>query len=306
MIYYLLYFIPKNLLSFFVGILAQRELPFWINQKILSFFVKTYKINMEEAELPLENYKSLDQLFVRALKPGLRPIGEGFIHPVDSKLSQICLIREGQLVQAKGKFYSLAQFLKLENGLNENKKNYNNKSEKSLFKKSDFKDEELQKEKLQKWEGGFAITYYLCPTDYHRVHSPVEGEITAIDYVPGRLWPVNPWSVEHISQLFSVNERLIIWLDSPQGQIAYVMVGATNVGKMTLSFDKDVVTNNSHRRHGFYKKYSRPIPINKGAELGCFHLGSTVVVVTPSHYFSQRPIGIGESVKWGESLHFHE
>ena len=78
---------------------------------------------------------------------------------------------------------------------------------------------------------------------YHRVHSPVDGLIRAWRYVPGRLFPVNSLAVRHVESLFAVNERVSILIDTPKfGAVAVIMVGATNVGRMCLSF-ADLVTN---------------------------------------------------------------
>ena len=88
--------------------------------------------------------------------------------------------------------------------------------------------------------------------------------------------------------------------------IAYVMVGATNVGKMTLSFDPEIVTNQSHWRQIKKKAYTPPHHIVKGQELGIFNMGSTVIVLTPKGYFTSIPKGIGTSTKYGETLQFSD
>ncbi|MCB0357387.1 MAG: phosphatidylserine decarboxylase, partial [Bdellovibrionales bacterium] len=226
--YKLLYFVPKNLLSYIVGFLAEIPWPYTINHYLKKWFVKRYHIDMGEAEHPLDSYASLGQLFTRKLKPGKRPIAEGFVHPCDGKLTQGGIILKGQLVQAKGKNYSIHKFLAEQQG-------------------------------WQDFEGGHYLTYYLCPTDYHRVHFPCSGEVLSCTHVPGRLWPVNPWSVENISQLFSVNERTLTLVETEKGKVMIVMVGATNVGKISMSFDQDIVTNHSHFRQLKTKKYSPPI-----------------------------------------------
>src|SRR5690606_30652682 len=127
--------------------------------------------------------------------------------------------------------------------------------------------------------------YYLCPTDYHRVHSPVDGKITEIHYIPGKLWPVNNWSVSNIKNLFAINERVVVIIETPKGKCALVMVGATNVGKMTVTFDQGILTNNFFDRSPVKKKYPTPIEVKKGEDLGAFHMGSTVVMVYEKSFF---------------------
>ena len=77
--------------------------------------------------------------------------------------------------------------------------------------------------------------------------------------------------------LFVRNERVAIFLEADVfGAVALVMVGAANVGRMTLSF-APLVTNAGAaggRRCG-----RREIRLRRGDELGAFNLGSTVVLL---------------------------
>ena len=245
---WILYFIPKNLLSFIVGVLTRVRLPKPLGPRTLQWFIKRYHIDMSEAEF--SSYPSIGDLFTRRLKPGLRPISQAnYVHPADSQITLSHPIKGDDLIQAKDKTYSLKEFIKGTDN------------------------------ELSALRNGQALTYYLCPTDYHRVHSPVDGEITSCYYIPGRLWPVNPWSVENISQLFSVNERVVIWIKTTKGPLALVMVGATNVGRITLPFEPGVTTNNKHFRRPQQFNYTSPKAIQKGEELGVFHMGSTVIVL---------------------------
>lgn len=208
---------------------------------------------MSEAEFELKEYKSLQELFTRRLKAGARPLVEStLVHPADALITNIQNITSPQLVQAKNKTYELNRFLGVMDGY-------------KFFRK------------------GKMATYYLCPTDYHRVHAPIDGEIVRVTYNPGRLWPVNPWSVGHISQLFSTNERVVIWIKNELGMMALVLVGATNVGKISLSFDSSIVSNASFFRGKKQDiRYEKPLPIKKGQELGVFNMGSTVVSIFSS------------------------
>lgn len=275
----ILKYIPKNLLSRTVGGLVSIEHPTWLAEKARDWFVKRYKINMDEAEFPLQSYPSIGKLFVRRLKSGVRPIGKGLIHPCDSVLTQAEIIEGETLIQAKGKTYKLSDFV-------------------------------CDAKALDKFAGGVALTYYLCPTDYHRVHVPIDSEVTSAIYVPGALWPVNEWSVSNIDHLFAVNERVIFNLRSPVGEVSLVMVGATNVGKITASFDKDLVTNQSsgvaptgwiEHGTGYFKREYKPAhAVKKGEEIGVFNMGSTVVMLYSKSILNVvpklGPTRLGESV----------
>ena len=249
--------LPKKLMSWVVGHIVQIRWPEPINALLNAKFAQYYGLNLREAELDIEEYRSISEVFTRRLKAGARPIGSGVVHPADSELTQSGVIRNtgggAFLVQAKGVNYTLQ-------GL-------------------------LNHQDIDDFEGGLYATYYLCPTDYHRVHSPVDGEITGYAYNPGFLWPVNEWSTTHIKNLFCVNERVVVWLRTEFGRCALVMVGATNVGKITLGFAPDFQSNKLFSSEQSVVQFTQPKPIKKGSELGIFHLGSTVIMAYPQGLF---------------------
>ncbi len=270
--WFILYIVPKNTLSRFIGILVCIRWPFFVRKILLRAFASRYNINLEEAERPIDKYSSIAKLFTRRLKAGIRPLSESkIVHPVDGTLTRSQKIVNESLIQAKTHTFSLPIFLK-------------------------------EPKAYEIFKNGKALTYYLCPTDYHRVHAPCEGEIISIQYIPGKLWPVNNWSVNSIDNLFSSNERVVIWMGTEFGPVAYVMVGATNVGKMTLNFDKSIVTNQSFfKSYPVEKSYSPRIEIKKGDELGTFNMGSTVIVLYPEGVTLSEVIK-PFSVKYGESV----
>lgn len=228
----ILKFLPRNRLSQVIGVIARIQWPSFLNQIILKNFVKAYKINMDEAEKDLSQYKSLNDLFTRKLKAGVRPIADSFcLHPADSRITQFGEIQQGQLIQAKGITYALSDFLG-------------------------------NADKASRYEGGYFIVYYLCPTDYHRVHSPVEGVVKDIKKLGLDLWPVHDESVAEIKDLFIANERVVVSLSTQLGPVETVFVGATNVGSIDI-----------------YKSVGDTV--QKGEELGVFQFGSTVVMVYP-------------------------
>ncbi|MCC2679954.1 MAG: phosphatidylserine decarboxylase proenzyme [Pseudobdellovibrio sp.] len=241
-------FVPKNHLSYLAGLLVHLKLPSFLNKWIIAIFAKAYHINLDEAELSYEQYPSLGEFFIRKLKPGLRPVGNTWaVHPADSVITQAAPIHQGKLIQAKGRHYSVESFTQDKNG-------------------------------LTKYDNGHFLTYYLCPTDYHRVHSPVSGEIKRVLHIPGALWPVNAWSTENIHELFSINERVVVEIQTDRGLVAAVFVGATNVGKIELSFDKEIIGNQLTAQTVREKQYQN-LKIQKGEELGMFRMGSTVVML---------------------------
>ena len=276
--------VPKNLMSFYVGKWLFHEFPQIISQLLIKAFARFYKINLFEAEKNIKEYSSIGDLFIRKLKPGMRPIGEGIVHPSDSTLTVFKKIEVGEkiqfgvttpsaaLYQAKGISFNLEDI-------------FNDVEALKIFNKGTF------------------LTYYLCPTDYHRVHSPVDGEIVKIKYIPGELWPVNEWSVVNVNNLFGINERIVVWIKTNGKMVGLIMVGATNVGKMTLGFDDEILTN-THPHHvtPVEKIYEKPIPIQRGDEVGIFHMGSTVIMFYENGLLEDLPSGEAYQVKMGESF----
>lgn len=243
-------FLPRNHLSYFVGKLVHWRGPRIWAEFSIRLFAKIYSISLTEAEKPVSEYPSLGEFFVRRLKPGVRPLAQAAaaVHPADSQISQSGRIHGGRLIQAKGKDYFIQDLL-------------------------------ANSEATKTYQNGFFITYYLCPTDYHRVHAPVSGLITRVTHIPGELWPVNKWSVENIHELMAVNERIIVEIASDFGPASVVFVGATNVGQIELSFDDSFHGNQLTLSKNRVVEYKTPILIEKGQELGMFRMGSTVITI---------------------------
>lgn len=264
--------LPRKRISKFVGKWAFKKFPKSLQVQINLAYAKWFQINLNETEFPYYDYNSLGDFFIRRLKPSARPLApEMLVHPADSQIVQHGRINNQTLVQAKGRDYSLDKFIQIPDA-------------------------------REKYNGGYFVTYYLSPKDYHRVHSPVSGFITQIQYCTGDLWPVNHWALAVIPELYSENERIYVEIATENGPVGVVFVGATNVGSIVLNFDRKIFTNWKLKTHR--KVYEQPIDIQKGAELGMFKMGSTVVVIYNKELidgFKDR-LSIKEFVKVGQSL----
>lgn len=266
--------IPKNQLSFILGRLAHARFPYALQQAAIRWFVRRYGVNVSEISCDISKFRTLGEFFVRELRPEVRPIANGVTSPADGKIIQHGLIEEGALLQVKGQAQQIKQLLR---------------------------DSELAKA----YDGGYFITFYLSPRDYHRVHSPVAGLITDSYYIPGKLWPVNTWSVANIANLYGVNERIVTVIESDFGRVSVVMIGATNVGSIRMSYD-DLISNGLGRvfgrAKGEHRHYTSPHPIHRGGWLGSFHLGSSVIILfEPGRFRPGKRCVIGE-VHFGETL----
>lgn len=266
---WILPWIPKRLLSRCTGVLMRLPIPGFLAGPIVRMFASFFGISLAEAERDPSTYRSLDDFFTRKLKLGLRHVAGEVVHPVDGRLTEQGKVAAGMLLQAKGWDYSLAEFLG---------------------------DEAL----ARAYEGGSYYTYYLCPADYHRVHAPTSGDLISARHIPGLLWPVNEWSVHNIRRLFNLNERVVLNFTTPRGRWSLVLVGATNVGHITISVDPSITTNRWMWHAPTDRQYSPPLPVKTGDELGMFHLGSTVICVFDADF--DLPLGFHHDVRFGEKL----
>jgi len=264
-------YVPKNHLSRAVGRLVHARWPRPIARRLVRWFANTYEIDVDAAGKPLHEYPSVGHFFIRDLREGLRPIESDLVSPVDGVLRSFGTIAGGRLEQIKGKSYTVARFLG---------------------------DDAY----AQRYENGVFFNLYLSPQDYHHVHSPVGGSVVRSVHIPGKLWPVNDWSMANIDELFAVNERVATYIESSYGLVAVVMIGATNVGKISVVYDSFV--SNVARSKVAARRYEPPIPIAAGARLGTFHMGSSVVVlVEPGRIDIERVrLEVGKKVRYGAAI----
>ncbi len=274
--------LPQGGLSRGFGRVADVGIPRPLRERVLRIFAGALGIDIDEAELPLTEYETLNQFFVRRLRPGARtwPTEPDIIaSPVDGIVGQVGPIGEGRLLQAKGRSYTAAQLL----------------------------DDTTE---AQRYDDGVYVTIYLSPRHYHRIHTPMQGEVPAARHVPGALLPVNAAAVMHVDAVFTRNERLITYIDSAFGRTAVVAVGAYNVGRISAAYDphwsgKDDVSWVTNRKglDPETRTYNPPKLVKAGAEIMAFHLGSTVVLLFETGMIElNSALFAGEEVKVGQPI----
>ena len=243
---------PQHLISFLAGKLADAKL---FKDPFIRLFVRRYKVDLSESKIEnIHQFKNFNAFFTRELKPGARPaasISGAVLCPADGAISQLGAISNNNLLQAKGRFFSLDALLGGESKL-----------------------------AAQFQEGCFA-TVYLSPRDYHRVHMPLSGRLLKMIYIPGRLFSVNQTTAEKVPGLFSRNERVVCLFQTDAGPMAVILVGAMIVSGIETIWSGQVGSTASGGaiRNTDYSAHSPPIEIARGAEMGRFKLGSTVIVL---------------------------
>lgn len=268
------YILPHHALSWIIFHLARIEWP-PVKTRLLKIYLGLHDVNMHEAEEPDPYaYKNLNAFFTRALRSNARPLARGtttMLSPVDGTVSQAQAIKQGRIFQAKKRDYSL---LELVGGIEALAKPFEN--------------------------GNFA-TLYLSPRDYHRIHMPIAGKLTDMVYVPGRLFSVAPHTVNSIPRLFARNERLVCAFDTEAGPMIMVLVGAVNVSAIDTVWAGPVTPPSKNKViHTRYE--SVDIKLEKGAEMGRFNLGSTVIMLMGDNVTLDELIKHDNSVQMGQAM----
>ena len=216
-------------------------------QFLIKNFISTFKINIDEiANKDLGSYKTFNEFFIRKLEENARPLDKDAVavSPVDGTIGQVGTISNGRLIQAKGLDYSLKALVG-----------------------GDDKD-------AKPFEGGRYACIYLSPSNYHRIHMPIDGTLQKAIHVPGKLFPVGHRNITNMPDLYTVNERMVCFFETAMGPLCVVMVGAALVGSIHTTWGGTV-----NRRVGLdiqcFDKES--IHYKQGDEIGYFKYGSTVI-----------------------------
>jgi phosphatidylserine decarboxylase len=269
------YLAPQHLISRGAGKIAECEHPRFKNA-LIDWFIKKYGVNMSEAQRQNpEEFKHFNDFFTRALKPDARSIDTSkdvIISPVDGAISQLGEIRQGQIFQAKGQSFSLVELLGGDT------------------------------ERAQPFMGGNFATIYLSPKDYHRIHMPITGTLKEMVYIPGKLFSVNPVTAENVPRLFARNERVAAIFDTEIGPMAMVLVGAMIVASIETVWSGLVAPLKREVKAIAYPD-KQNITLEKGAEMGRFKLGSTVVLAFPENTTAfVESLQAGSPVRMGEAF----
>lgn len=250
--------VPKGALTRTMGRGARLRLPAWAHKALLRWYVGHYKVNLDECVGGIDDYASLGDFFVRALKPGARPVHadpDVLVSPVDARVHTFGTIEGGKFLQADGQPCSVGMLLGV----------------------GDPRVPKATAADVARYEGGGWAILYLSPKDYHRVHTPASGTVSHYRYLPGQFWPVFPAATQKVQDLFARNERLVFTLDTPFGQITEVMVGAFGVSRMTTAVGP-LITNTGGGAEDV--RLNPPMPVERAGELGRFNMGSTVILLT--------------------------
>jgi phosphatidylserine decarboxylase len=265
----LLRVLPRTRITRAVGRLCEMPLSPSVSRAVVGAYVRAYDVNLDEAA-PLNGqraYSSFDAFFTRPLRDGARHIDaptDVLVSPADGRLDAAGIV-EGDAIMVKGRPYRASDLLGSD-------------------------------DVAARYEGGRFAVIYLSPRDYHRVHTPIDGRLTEVRSYPGDLFPVNSVSERHIPDFLVRNRRVAMQLDTDtHGLVQVVMVAAMIVGRITVTgVEARDVPVGTHR-------FDPPLELERGDELGIFHLGSTAVLFTEPGRIDgfERPLG---PVRLGDPL----
>jgi phosphatidylserine decarboxylase len=266
--------LPQHWLTSIVYRATRARAP-WIKNRLIGSFCDSFHPDMSDAEQPDPlKFDSFNAFFTRALREGARPADadpRALASPVDGAVSQAGPLDGSRLVQAKGHAYTLEELL----------------------------DE--QTPWPARFRGGSFATLYLAPFNYHRIHMPLAGTLTAAWYVPGSLFSVNATTAASVPKLFARNERVVCVFEDGPLSFAMVLVGALFVGSMTTVWHGEVTPRRPRRRAALAVPSAAALP--KSAEMGRFNMGSTVILLLPAGAADWLPaVAAGAAVRVGQTL----
>lgn len=266
------YLMPQHFLSWFYGLCGNCAVP-WLKNLGIQYLIKRYKIDMSQAENPdPKTYRTFNAFFTRKLRAGARPLPadpKKIVSPVDGFIAQVSPIEKKTLLQAKGFTYSLDALLGCQ-------------TDSGAF------------------NGGQAISLYLSPQHYHRVHMPYPGTLKKMRYIPGKLFSVCPASFENIPNLYTRNERVVCFFETACGPMVVVFIGALLVGSMATQWH-GVVNTDRHQPQTW--DYPDNPTFDRGDELGYFQMGSSVIVLFGKDQINWGPgLTPGSELLYGQAL----
>ena len=245
----LFYIAPLHFISY-ITFKASRIEDSTIKNFLIKIYISIFKISLDEYKIKdVKKYKSLNDFFTRELDLSFRKKIESsndIISPCDGTIAGFGNINEDTFIHAKKQKYFVSELIQ------DNKNNLKN---------------------------GKFINIYLEPKDCHRIYMPCDALLTKITHVPGSLYSVAPYATEGIKKLYSKNERVILNFKNDKFCFYLVMVGAVNVGCISLS-DYGVIAPSRQRTSIIrFNNEENTKHYKKGEEIGMFNLGSTVILL---------------------------
>jgi len=261
--------LPRRLVTKLVGWFSKIEQPIVARASIAGWRIFS---DLDLSEAAETRFGSLHDCFTRALKPGARPIdvrADVLASPCDAIVGAHGTIASDEIHQIKGMPYSLAELL------------------------GDASD-------AAPVMGGTYVTLRLTAAMYHHFHAPHDLTVERVRYLSGDCWNVNPIALKRVERLFCRNERAVLScrLNADGAPILLVAVAAILVASIRLTF----LDRGGLLRAGGNRTVSISADIPKGADMGWFEHGSTIVMFLPDGFTLADGIAEGQPIRQGEAI----
>ncbi|KAL7275718.1 phosphatidylserine decarboxylase [Rhizina undulata] len=175
-------------------------------------FIAFHQLDLSEVLLPLEEFKTFNQFFYRALKPGARPCTapdnpKVVVSPADCRTVVFNDVEDAVKIWIKGREFTIARLLG-----------------------------NAYPEDVKRFENGALGIFRLAPQDYHRFHIPVDGVLGKPKEIKGEYYTVNPMAIRSALDVYGENIRICVPVDSDEfGRVMIVCVGAMMVGSTVIT-----------------------------------------------------------------------
>jgi phosphatidylserine decarboxylase len=261
--------LPRRLATQFMGRFGKIEHPL---VRDLSIAIWRLFASPDLEEAAESEFASLHDCFIRALKPGARPIDPDpavLVSPCDAIVGASGRIEGTELLQAKGFPYTLQDLLG---------------------------DPAL----IDLYHNGRYVTLRLTSSMYHRFHAPHDCRVEQVAYFSGDTWNTNPIAIHRVEKLFCKNERAVVRTTLAAGghTITLVPVASILVASIRLHF-LDVLL---HLEYAGPRFIACDAPFRKGQEMGWFELGSTIIVFAPDGFSLCPDVRPGTTIRMGQPL----
>lgn len=259
--------IPRRLATRFMGWLSRIGNPLVCRTSIAVWRLFT-DLDLSDAETT--RFRSLHDCFTRRLRLGARPIDaaeDWLVSPCDAIVGAHGTVQDGMALQIKGSPYPLAE----------------------LF---------ADAKRAVEYRDGTFVTLRLTSAMYHRFHAPHDCMVESVTYISGDTWNVNPIALKRIERLFCRNERAVLRLrlKDHSETISLVAVAAILVAGIRLNFLDTPLRADGERT------IRCNVDLHRGAELGWFEHGSTIILFAPPGCRLRGDIAEGARVRAGQKL----
>ena len=260
--------IPRRLATRVMGRISRLESPTlaWLLIKLWQRFDADLRLD----ESSTSEFRSLNDCFIRPIRPQLRPIDarEGVIvSPCDGIVVSEGSVTDGQLFQAKGMPYQLDELIP-------------------------------NPELAARLKGSRYVTIRLKPGFYHRFHAPTAGRIDRVEYIYGDTWNVNPSALKRVQQLYCRNERAALQITSDLASCVLVPIAAVLVASLKIHGIDQTLDLSLGQNTTFHLNAD----VLKGQELGYFQQGSTIILFVDSHLKEVGEWAVGHRINMGQAL----